>query len=782
MKRPLLAVCIFLLAVVGVRLSLGGYERPPEDPFYALKAKTRYTVTGQICKKENDTFWIHSESILSIDQGENSSPKQILEINEKFICKGEGMELPMGSFVVLSGIFSPYERATNPGEFDAFRYYRSIGVSGSFRNVTLEQVGTGIWPIREAAYRSRRFLQQRIVERMPADEAALMSALLLGDKTDLDPEQKELYKRNGILHILSISSLHITFLGMTLYRLLRRWRMPVVPSACIGAACLLFYGAMVGFSVSACRAIGMFLIRMLAEILGRTYDCLTALGLLAAIMTIYRPFYLENVGFLLSFASVAGIGVVLPILTSSPSDELALYRERHLWRDLAGKVLLGVRASALASLSITLTTLPIQLFFYYEVPIWSVLINLLVLPFVKPLIILGVLCLLPFGTLFSLGPVWILQFYTKVCLWFDGWSTRTWNPGRETVSQLVTYYCLLSAGLLLLWREKRRREKEPGRREGWAASTTVEDREKESDRRESWAHRGTVGTGILCMMLAVGILGLSERQNRLIFLDVGQGNCVLLQTASGEAYLYDCGSSSRTNVGRYVLLPALKYYGINRLEGVFLSHADNDHMNGIAELFSLAETNHLQIAQMIFPGIDKEEREKEFSVILQSIAGMGEQFRPIVTYLSSGQGWKTKAATFRCVHPVEGTSADNSNAYSMALAAQFDSTFVLLVGDVETDGEQEIAKAMTEYLNQGDNVLLQVAHHGSKNATAEEFLRLVQPKIALISAGRNNRYGHPHKETLRRLEASGCTILRTDELGAIVITVSPRGEVKKEEY
>ena len=137
-----------------------------------------------------------------------------------------------------------------------------------------------------------------------------MSTMLLGDDAGLDREIKELYKRNGIVHILSISGLHITLIGMTLYRLLRRMGMPVWPAALAGSGILILYGIMTGLGVSALRAIAMYLIRMLGEVLGRTYDMLTALGVAGAVTLLFNPMYLCHAGFLLSYGAVLGMGVL----------------------------------------------------------------------------------------------------------------------------------------------------------------------------------------------------------------------------------------------------------------------------------------------------------------------------------------------------------------------------------------------------------------------------------------------------------------------------------------
>lgn len=142
-----------------------------------------------------------------------------------------------------------------------------------------------------------------------------MQTLLLGEKEELDAEVKALYQKNGIAHILSISGLHITLLGMGVYRLLKRLGLPVRAAAVGGAMLLLMYGVMVGMNVSASRAIGMYLLQMLGIFVGRTYDMLTGLGLMALLLVIQEPERLFDVSFLMSFGAVLGICILTPVLS-----------------------------------------------------------------------------------------------------------------------------------------------------------------------------------------------------------------------------------------------------------------------------------------------------------------------------------------------------------------------------------------------------------------------------------------------------------------------------------
>lgn len=291
-------------------------------------------------------------------------------------------------------------------------------------------------------------------------------------------------------------------------------------------------------------------------------------------------------------------------------------------------------------------------------------------------------------------------------------------------------------------------------------------------------------------MAALLILAVrpSDR-DRVIFLDVGQGDCCLVQTSSGENYLFDCGSSSRSGVGRYVLLPCLKYYGIHSIDAVFVSHPDTDHMNGVTELLELAEENGIEIKQLILPAIEKEARKEEFEELLDA-AGYNDaaaltakvnemkeggkiqdavwQEKIRVAYLEAGESWECGSVRFTCLHPAKGYSAENANAYSQCIYACFDTFSLLLTGDVEEEGEKALLESLRER-QISDVTILKVAHHGSRNSTSAELLAQIEPKLAIISCGKNNRYGHPHAELLERLRQTGCTVLQTSEVGAVTV-------------
>lgn len=778
MRRPLFLAALLLTAVIWIILAAGGFENPPPAGREKEKLSAGETlyVTGQVCRKEEQKIWLQSVTIISTDNTlqQTVGLEQNIPLKDKIICEisEETAEPPLGCRVAVRGSFAPFSAASNPGEFDTAAYYRSLEAGGRLRYAEILSEDGSHWPVREAAYQLRCRFRARLNRILPPESAGVMCALLLGEKAELDGELKELYQRNGILHILSISSLHITIIGMSLYKALRKAGLPGAPAAAAGSLLLLFYGSMTGFTVSACRAIGMYLIRMGAELFGRSYDTLTALGILMAGMALRNPYYLQNAGFLLSFSSVLGFAVLYPVFGGDDGRRTGarFYGEKR-WRIRLRSVGRKTWSAAAASLSVTLATLPVQLWYYYEAPVYSVAVNLLILPLMKPLLTAGFLSLAP-----GLGSAaWadraILWFYEMLCRIFDGLPLPVWNPGRPALWQVAGYYGILLTAAALKGRGRgRARGKKPKRRGQGKEKASKKTADRETGAEAERDKRAGKWIPYLAAALALAILGIRQgARDRVIFLDVGQGDCCLVQTASGENYLFDCGSSSRSGVGRYVLLPCLKYYGIHTLDGVFVSHPDADHMNGVAELLKLAGDHRIAIRQLILPAIESAARQEHFAGLLSAAGdrdGTGGKVR--TAYLAAGEEWRCGAASFICLHPGENYPADNTNGYSQCIYAQFQRFSLLLTGDVEGGGEQALIQALREKGIAGVTVL-KVAHHGSRNATAEELLRQIYPKLAVISCGRDNRYGHPHPELLERLESVGCQVFQTPESGAVTV-------------
>lgn len=739
-----LCLCFIAAAAVWLQTASPPGSGPAPSAAYTpaggemLREGEQITVTGRVYQRETRTSYGQKKQIIylnpiSIHQFRSSGQEEDNTLTYNLICELEQPEAaPIGAMLQVSGRFACFSRASNPGEFDAWQYYHTLGIGGSLKEARIVASDQASFPLREGLARLREYWKRRLYLSLPEKEASLLCTMLLGDKTELDREIKELYRRNGIVHLLSISGLHVTIIGMGWYRLLRRLGCHVWAAAGAGAALLLLYGCMTGMGVSSRRAIGMYLIRMIGECLGRSYDMLTALGVMAVVMVAGRLEYLSSSGFLLSYGSVCGIGLLLPALAGVRREADAGAGEGKGIR----RLYLRLGQSVLAGLSISFFTLPVHLSFFYEVPVYAIFLNLLVLPFMGVVMMAGLLVMIVPGLQFLRFPVcWIFTGYEALCGIFDRLPFHTWRPGCPEGWQVILFYGL--AVLLILF-------------------------------GSSWKRRWKYSL----MAVAVILLGLRFHFGmEVTVLDVGQGDCILVRTDGGEIYLFDGGSSTESRMGQYTLLPYLKYEGIRTIDAIFVSHPDLDHISGILELLGMEERDSVTVRRMILPGIEEGRRQEELGELLaaadRAYGGKGVK----TYYLTEGREWSSGAARFICLHPYDGYQSTDSNSYSMCIYLEYGAFSMLLTGDVEGAGEA----ALTDSINRRqlkDITVLKAAHHGSRNSTPEELLALLKPSVAVISCGEDNSYGHPHRETLERLEAQGVKVLQTPQTGAIKISVN----------
>ncbi len=727
------------------------------------------------------------------------------------------------------------------------------------------------------------------------------------------------------------TGLHITLLGMGVYRLLKRLGLPVRAAAVGGAMLLLIYGVMVGMSVSASRAIGMYLLQMLGIFVGRTYDMLTGLGLMALLLVIQEPERLFDVSFLMSFGAVLGICILTPVLSGDSREmdadaelegkEISVWpvwlrtvadilgdsayarnKYREGWRKVAyegiQRIVSAVKGDFAASVGVILFTLPVQLWFFYEIPVYSVLLNLLVLPFMSVVVAGGILSLIPGLGLVGTVDCLILWWYEWICRRFAQLPGAIWCVGRPEIWQIVCYY----VGIFLLvfgreyveaWKKrgtygeenvpgdrlhfartlwclkmrgawKRRgtygEKNVPGDRQHFArtlwclitrgADESIRNRKKDcngemiqhSDRRFgicptgvqnalakfrcAWQGAMTYMNRVQHLIAVVMILGLLiglltgnfDCGSRVTFLDVGQGDGIVVETGQG-AYLFDCGSTSRKNIGEYVLKPYLKSRGTRSLRGVFVSHPDEDHMNGVIELLENGADWGIVVEQLFLPAIAEGKRTESFATLLAA----AEAAEVPVSYIKCGDEIRDSQLRLLCLHPEENTTLADANAYSECFYVEVfakkmkqeaiddrkandasggsaiegsgeNGSFagnserkdfrvndgkinILLTGDVEGEGERQLMQELQEQRGQrAFRVdILKVAHHGSGYSTGTEFLAAASPATAIISCGRNNSYGHPHAETLQRLEDARVPWYGTMDYGALIVTVDSHG-------
>lgn len=752
-RRPLsLAAFAFILLILGcVSIKPSGDMRkhPPEEGEVIR-------LTGTVTAKEYKIFRDGRTPVLylgDITEGQYGGSRTRQQKKEAVICylaAGEELDtedgLPrIGERVLLSGRVSHFREATNPGEFNLRQYYQILHISYRLNQTEILGSSGSYSKLKEKLYQIRRRCAEILEEIYPPEQAGVLKAMLLGEKNGLEEEIKELYQLAGLLHILSISGLHITLLGMAVYKLLKRCYVPVL----FGAPAVIFlmwcYGSMTGMGVSTRRAVFMFSLHLAAEFFGRTYDMLTALSLAAVWMLAENPMLAYHSGFLLSFGAVAGIILVLPWVKTLAKERGNCQEDKGLWQGLQKGWNKWVREGMALGSAVALTTLPVVLWFYFRYPLCSLLLNLYVIPLMGIVLADGVLSVLA-GFIWLEGAryVGLIDYFLLILYQYSceaGLKLPGSNliGGRPAIWQVILYYGILL--FMVVWEEGCRSRKK-------RVSSLPRHCQK--------------------MLILAAVMLLFYRPVRgltVSFLDVGQGDCIVLQNENGNCYLVDGGSTSKSEVGKYQMLPFLESRGIGELEAVFVTHPDEDHISGILELMRQSSYG-VKVRSLILPDVAQQIKEAELSEIRKT----AETYKIPVYYISRGDNITDKKLRIDCVGPGRGIESEEMNEISTVLYFRYGAFTMLLTGDVTGGAEQEMADYLEENrLAFPSLTILKAAHHGSRYSTPEEFLELTMPDYTVISAGKNNRYGHPHAELLERLEDVGSQVYSTMESGAVTI-------------
>ena len=715
-RRPVCLVCLFLMLclyvtdLVGISM-INGNPLPVSVQKY-ISEHPKLTVSGEVqnCQAAEYSLSVYLKQVC-LTVGSEQIPIENIKV---YLNKEE--QIRIGMFLRVCGKLEEIPGSRNPGEFDSKQYYACQKIYYQMKDGKVCDKSTGY------SYFGQ-FLQEirqkagTILDEAAGSYAGIFQAMILGERENLDAETKMQYQMAGIMHILAISGLHISFVGMGFFRLLKKAGAGNGVAGAASAFLIYAYGIMTGGSVSAMRAVGMFLVLVGAGIAGRSYDLLSAMALSAIVLLLDAPAYLYSLSFLLSFGAVIGIGALTPEICS------LLNLKKRTAKSLAGSVI------------VWLITLPIALHAYGEVSLAGVILNLLVLPTSGIVLASGIFAL-PVGIFvieIAKRVVFpgkcVLFLYEKLCE-AVGWIPHSiWIAGSPQLWQCAVYYVMLGVAFMgVKWGKK-------------AASVAL-------------------------VILAVVFLGYHSRNGLTITcLDIGQGDCCVLKMPGGENFLIDGGSSNKKNTAVCQILPYLKNQGIATLDGIFVSHTDQDHVSGIEELLELCAQNlaTVRVKNLILPDWNTTGEEYE------KLKMLAEQTGILVQTAREGNLLKTKEAQIEILAPENGADGSDTNEDGMVMEVHFGKFRGLFTGDIGAETEKKLLDSME------DVDFLKVAHHGSKYSTCQGFLDVVSPEIAVVSCSAKNTYGHPSADTIKRLEDCGAQVEYTMKNGAITVQTDGEG-------
>ena len=688
----------------------------------------RVNVQGRLVSKEykNDQYlyyltscYVQKQDAAGVSTGTVSN--KTVSCNQVIVCVGTD-SYELGKTLVLNGTAEYWKGASNEGNFDARRYYWSRAISFQVKDVQILSEHGKADAAAEWLLSLRRKIAAVYAEALEKEQAGVLTTMVLGDKHLLDKEEKKLYQKNGISHILAISGLHISVIGMSLYQILRKLGVGYA-AAGMGAAILMAgYGSMVGMGTSVSRALLMFFLMLLAGVLGRSYDSLSALSVAALVLTWKNPAILFYAGFLLSFAAVTGVVYLGGLLGKQEGG-----KERLIKR-ITGRLLDTLGVSAV----IQLATIPLVAWYYYEQPTYGIFANLVVLPFMALLLYLGIVGGLMGLFLPNLAklPLFlcqvILSWYEVVCRGIGSLPGAVFVCGQPPVWKLAGYYLLLFFLAAYLYRRK-----------------------KNGKRGELRLFAG--GAVLLFFLFFHGNGGFE-----LDVLDVGQGDGIFLRTEKGITMFVDGGSSNISKVGEYRMLPFLKAKGIRQIDFWAVSHTDADHISGLMEILEEGyPVSNLLMAENIV-------QDEAF----ENLCALAKKAGSNIVYVKAGDILHLGDAQIELLSPEAESTASDKNGSSLVFYYEENGFTGLFTGDI---GEaQERWLLSQKKLREAE--FYKAAHHGSGGSNSAEYLRTVAPVISVISCAKENSYGHPAPKAVESMENAGSAVFYTMESGRIRIT------------
>lgn len=553
----------------------------------------------------------------------------------------------------------------------------------------------------------RLWFQEQIHDLYDGDVAALMLALLTGDQSELSYALRNELSISGLSHAVAVSGLHVSVL-VTALSLLCGYNPRL--TALLGIPLSVAFVLMTGAAPSACRSAVMQIIMLTAPMVRRENDSWTSLAAAALLLLMENPWAITSIGFQLSFAAVAGL-----LLFSSPLQKrlLALQKKPgRLWRMAVS----GISAC----LSATVATLPLTVYYFGMVSICAVMTNLLALPVMNLMLILGLVsCLLGGAGVVPALPVTVLGKYVLLMV-----RAVSKFPFAAAYSQnlplMVWAVCAYCLAVLLLLRKKT---------------------------SSLWVLVAVTGTFLACMFW--GSWSFSHDAPVYRVLDVGQGQCIILETGELTAVV-DCGGDDLEKAGEQAAR-SLNSAGKTHVEVLVVTHYDTDHAGGAAQFL-----RRIRVDLVLLPDVADENGIR--GEIVTAARETGARVL-LVTGKTKVDFSKGSITVYPSLSP---KNENNAGICVLATAEEYD---MLITGDLDQQAELHL---LSRYEIPEVEVLV-AGHHGAENSTGLTLLKTVRPQLVAVSAGKDNPNGHPAQETLERIRQVGAETVSTGEVGTIVL-------------
>lgn len=741
---------ILILGFIQITVINNNYEKVynfVKEPMQKVKAE----IISEPEEKEYKT--VYKISILEVENSQEL-------INTKWILnvkKSKNVQYKYGDIIYVIAKFNRPEKARNYKGYDDSIYLKSKGFYGRADATYIEKDANTYdknW-IQNICYNIKVDMREKLCSNLSKETVGIALGILIGDKTKISDDTEEDFRKGGLMHILAISGMHVSYIIIGISSLFGKAKNKIIKI--ISILLMIFFMILTGMTPSIMRAVIMAVISVLAKIMHRKSDIYTNLSISTFIILAINPYYILDIGFELSFMATIGIIFLHPrllkilkkILKIKEENKTEKYLKKKVktlkekLKELIKKFLITIIEGFSISVSANILIMPILISNFNTLSLTFWISNILVSPFIGPIIFLGYISYFISFASITLSKIILIPLENIINLLIIITKEISKNPLSSIIVktpyliEIIMYYLFILIYVYRMQLKKKTRQ-------------------------------------IICVLMIIALLSnyafyfIYNKNLQIYFVDIGQGDCTLISTPQGKNILIDGGGSENSNydVGKNTLFPYLLARRIKKIDYIFISHFDSDHIGGL--IYILKE---LKVKNIII-GKQYEEYEN-----YKKISKIAKEKNIKVKVVEAGKKVKIENDVYFDILWPDTDKMISQNAInnnSLVCKLTYKNFSMLFTGDIEKEAEDAI---LNKYKNSSELLkadILKVAHHGSKTSTTYKLLTIVNSKYAVIGVGKDNKFGHPSDITIKNLNKENIQIYRTDKMGEIVIRTDGR--------
>ena len=646
-----------------------------------------------------------------------------------------------GNKICFTGEFAEPSVQRNEGGFDYKEYLKTKGIYGIV-NVESNKVKilkeNNVDFISKFANIVSNEIEKQANKLLDEKEASLLTGILIGNQDNIDEDIKEAFRDSNLSHMLAVSGDHVSYVIMAITSTMVITKVGKRRGKIVTILILLFFILITGQTSSVTRACYMSIYILLASLFHKKATVVSSISISMLFLMIGNPYCIFDIGFQLSYGGTIGI-IFFYKLLKQYSIKNKEVEENKIKRYLR-RIKVKLQEMILLTISANIIILPIVMFHFNTVSFTFIISNLLASPFMGILVLLGFATIIssfifyPIAQLLAIPLSILLNIFIKIAIFSSELPFSKILISTPKLTWIILYYFIIFS--ILYYKKIKQKDRK----------RNIE--KKIINKMKKITIKKVIA--ILLIVLIISMLYKQIPQNlKIYFIDVGQGDSMLIKTPMEKTILIDGGGSKEKesfDIGEKILLPYLLDKGINRLDYVLITHFDSDHVGGILTILQNIKVEKVIICRQG----ENSENYEEFKNIVK------EKKIKVIVVKKGDNISVEKNITLQILWPKEEQIQENIlNNNSIVAKFNYNNFSMLLTGDIEEIAEKQI---LEEYKNSNilKSTILKVAHHGSKSSSIQSFLEKVKPKIALIGVGENNTFGHPNKGVIERLDALRC--------------------------